>query len=129
MPVVGFLSGWKPVATDMTRPPSPLTMLIATYKAAPIQGGTYFPARGGGPHRFRSHCFGDASGQPCAIRRTSPSLRRTARRSYEILASQDARASRIRCSVSAGTRGRPKALRELGAGSSAANGHAFQVAD
>ena len=68
MPVVGFLSGWKPVATDMTRPPSPLTMLIATYKAAPIQGGTYFPARGGGPHRFRSHCFGDASGQPCAIR-------------------------------------------------------------
>jgi hypothetical protein len=48
MPVVGFLSGWKPVATDMTRPPSPLAMLIATYKAAPIQGGTYFPARGGG---------------------------------------------------------------------------------
>ena len=35
-------------------------------------GGTYFPARGGGPHRFRSHCFGDASGQPCAIRRTVP---------------------------------------------------------
>ena len=42
MPVVGFLSGWKPVATDMTRPPSPLAMLIATYKAAPIQGGPIF---------------------------------------------------------------------------------------
>jgi hypothetical protein len=73
--------------------------------------GTYFPARGGGPHRFRSHCLGTRAVIPARSAAPSPSLRRTARRSDEILASQESLgASRNRCSVSAGTRGRPKAF-------------------
>ena len=49
MPVVGFLSGWKPVATDMTRPPSPLTMLIATYtRRRRSEGGAIFLHEAGG---------------------------------------------------------------------------------